>query len=175
MAGSLIKIDEEIVTSAVASVTLGGADWDSSYDVYMVKFNQLETDSSSANTIAVRFLASSSPDTSSNYDYAYKTLKDYASFSNDSNTNLDRFYLSTIYTANFSQDNGILYLFNFNNSSEYSFCTVETTQRNSRPGLSGSQGGAVLTVAQATNGIQIFMNATGNIDNGTFTLYGLKK
>ena len=175
MAGLLIKIDEEIVTSAVASVTLGGADWDSSYDVYMVKFNQLETDSSSANTIAVRFLASSSPDTSSNYDYAYKTLKDYASFSNDSNTNLDRFYLSTIYTANFSQDNGILYLFNFNNSSEYSFCTVETTQRNSRPGLSGSQGGAVLTVAQATNGIQIFMNATGNIDNGTFTLYGLKK
>jgi len=175
MAGSLIKIDEEIVTSAVASVTLGGANWDSSYDVYMVKFNQLETDSSSANTIAVRFLASSSPDTSSNYDYAYKTLKDYASFSNDSNTNLDRFYLSTIYTANFSQDNGILYLFNFNNSSEYSFCTVETTQRNSRPGLSGSQGGAVLTVAQATNGIQIFMNATGNIDNGTFTLYGLKK
>jgi len=36
MAGSLIKIDEEIVTSAVASVTLGGTDWDSSYDVYMV-------------------------------------------------------------------------------------------------------------------------------------------
>ena len=29
MAGSLIKIDEEIVTSAVASVTLGGANWDS--------------------------------------------------------------------------------------------------------------------------------------------------
>jgi len=36
MAGSLVKIDEEIVTSPVASVTLGGADWDSSYDVYMV-------------------------------------------------------------------------------------------------------------------------------------------
>ena len=39
MAGSLIKIDEEIVTSAVASVELGGANWDSSYDVYMVKTN----------------------------------------------------------------------------------------------------------------------------------------
>ena len=34
MAGSLIKIDEEIVSSAVSSVTLGGTDWDSSYDVY---------------------------------------------------------------------------------------------------------------------------------------------
>ena len=175
MAGSLIKIDEEIVSGAVASVTLGGSDWDSSYDVYMVKYKQLETDSSSANTIAVRFLASSSADTSSNYDYAYKTLKSYAASSNDSSTNLDRFYLSTIYTANFSQDNGILYLFNFNNSSEYSFCTIESTSRNSRPGLGGSQGGAVLTVAQATNGIQFFMNTTGNIDNGVFTLYGLNK
>ena len=35
MAGSLIKIDEEIVSSAVASVTLTGID--STYDVYMVK------------------------------------------------------------------------------------------------------------------------------------------
>jgi hypothetical protein len=36
MAGSLIKIDEEIVTSAVASVSLLGID--STYDVYMVKY-----------------------------------------------------------------------------------------------------------------------------------------
>ena len=34
MAGSLIKIDEEIVSSAVASVTLTGID--STYDVYQV-------------------------------------------------------------------------------------------------------------------------------------------
>ena len=37
--GSLIKIDEEIVTSAVASVTLTGID--STYDVYMVRFNNV--------------------------------------------------------------------------------------------------------------------------------------
>ena len=42
MAGSLIKIDEEIVSSAVASVTLGGSNWDSSYDVYMVQFSNLK-------------------------------------------------------------------------------------------------------------------------------------
>ena len=36
MAGSLIKIDEEIVTSAVASVTLTGID--STYDSYVFKF-----------------------------------------------------------------------------------------------------------------------------------------
>ena len=39
MAGSLIKIDEEIVSSAVASVTLTGID--STYDVYMVVLNNV--------------------------------------------------------------------------------------------------------------------------------------
>jgi len=39
MAGSLIKIDEEIVSSAVASVTLTGID--STYDVYVVKLNNV--------------------------------------------------------------------------------------------------------------------------------------
>ena len=39
MAGSLVKIDEEIVSSAVASVTLTGID--STYDVYMVRVSNL--------------------------------------------------------------------------------------------------------------------------------------
>ena len=175
MSGSLVKIDEEIVSGAVSSVTLGGSDWDSSFDVYVVRYSQVETDSSSANSIAVRFLASSSADTSSNYDYAYITLKSYSSPTADSNTNGDRFFVQTINTANSTQDNGIIYLFNFNSASEYSYCTVENTARNTRPGLAGNQGGAILTVNQATNGIQFFMNATGNIDNGIFALYGYKK
>ena len=55
MAGSLIKIDEEIVTSAVASVTLTGID--STYDVYMVKYNKLEV-SNDANFLVGRFTSS---------------------------------------------------------------------------------------------------------------------
>ena len=47
MAGSLIKIDEEIVSSAVASVTLTGID--STYDVYMVKMNNVSVGTVNAN------------------------------------------------------------------------------------------------------------------------------
>ena len=43
MAGSLRKIDEEIVSSAVASVTLTGID--STYDVYKVVINNLQSGS----------------------------------------------------------------------------------------------------------------------------------
>ena len=47
MAGSLIKIDEEIVSSAVASVTLTGID--STYDVYMVRLNNVQPETDAQN------------------------------------------------------------------------------------------------------------------------------
>ena len=61
MAGSLIKIDEEIVSSAVASVELGGSNWDSSYDVYMVQFSNLKPTTDNVLN-RVRILVSSSAD-----------------------------------------------------------------------------------------------------------------
>ena len=74
MAGSLIKIDEEIVTSAVASVTLGGANWDSSYDVYMVQYLNVVpvTDNQE---VRMRFTEGGTPNTTANYDYAYKIIE----------------------------------------------------------------------------------------------------
>ena len=174
MAGSLIKIDEEIVTSAVASVTLTGID--STYDVYMVKANNVipVTD---ATFLYSRFTVSGSPDSSSNYDKATKKLRTDTTFSNISSTNQDHLRISSagIGTGTSETDNIILYLFNFNNSSEYSFVTIEESMLSNTAGLRGDMGGGVLTVAQACDGIQFFMSS-GNIDTGSsFTLYGLKK
>jgi hypothetical protein len=175
MAGSLVKIDEVIVSSGVSSVELGGSNWDSSYDVYVVQVNQAETDKSSDNPLYIRFLASSSADTSANYDYATKRLKTNASFDNDSNTNQTAINHSMgIDNATGNQINGTFYLFNFNESSEYSFMTTEMSIINSNDILAGAHGGATLTVAQATNGIQFFFNSD-NFDNGRFVLYGLNK
>ena len=174
MSGSLIKIDEELVTSAVASVELGGTDWDSSYDVYMVKYDNVipTTDTQVFN---FRFLVSGSADTSANYDYAGKILESTNPFTNFSNTNQTSLRGVTYGNQTGEAGNGVLYLFNFNNASEYSFCTLEEVARASNTAVAGLQGGGVLTVSQATNGIQFFM-ASGNIDTGAkFTLYGLKK
>jgi hypothetical protein len=172
MASSLIKIDEEIVTSAVASVTLTGID--STYDVYMVKINKLECDTNNRD-VWLRFTTSGTADTSSNYDNANKELRADSAFSNRSGTNLSVIQIGgNIGDQTGEQFNAVLYLFNFNNASEYSFCTFETSHLDSGPNHRGRQGGGVLTVAQATDGINVLM-AGGNIDNGTFTLYGLAK
>ena len=171
MAGSLIKIDEEIVSSAVASVTLTGID--STYDVYMVRHNNVLSDTDSA-LVSVRFTVSGTPDTSANYDRAFKVFQTSTTFADASSTNQTSLLLDRLGTAGNEQHNGIFYCFNFNNASEYSFITLETTERIQTGELRGLQGGTVLTVAQATDGIHFFLDS-GNYTSGTFTLYGLKK
>ena len=173
MAGSLIKIDEEIVTSAVASVTLGGSDWDSSYDVYMVQVVNVATDTD-AQGVRFRFTVSGSADTSSNYDRAFKNLRADSAFSNVAYTNQTELDLGNAGTGTQELVNATQYLFNFNNPSEYSFTTVEASNRNQDSHLRGFQGGGLLTVAQATDGVQYFMQS-GNIASGKFRLFGLKK
>jgi len=175
MAGSLIKIQEEIVTSAVASVTLGGSDWDSSYDVYMVKYFNLVPDVD-FRYAGMRFTESGTPNSTANYDRAMKSLYADSAFANGSNTNETQMYASTQYmgTGTGESLNGVLYIFNANNSSEYTFATTEVSQYTYAPSLRGQQGGFVFTVASAVDGINFFTNAD-NFASGTFTLYGLAK
>ena len=171
MAGSLVLIEETTVSSAVSSVTLGGANWDSSYNVYKVIVENLVA--SASNTIDIQFLVSGTADTSANYDYVAKNLWSGGTYANNSGANANDIpFGNTINTGTNKQANAILYLFNFNNASEYSFITFEETSAN--PDLVGRQGGGVLTVAQATNGVLI-KAGTDNINSGSFVLYGLKK
>ena len=171
MAGSLIKIDEEIVTSAVASVTLTGID--STYDVYMFVTNNVHSANDGVN-VFLRFTVSGTEDSSANYDYAMKNIRADTTFGNESVTNDNEINLDVVGNGTGEAFNCVSYLFNFNNPSEYSFMTLEGVNMNGTPVSKGRQGGGVLTVAQATDGVKLFMTS-GNIDSGTFTLYGLKK
>ena len=172
MAGSLIKIAETTVSSALASVTLTGID--STYDVYMVRTNNVTFDTDNVD-FAVRVTTGGTPQTDANYDRATKLLRTSASFLNISSTNQTNFEIEggAGNGAN-EQSNNIFYCFNFNNASEYSFCTVETSQRNLNGDLGGQQGGFVKTTAEANDGLHFYVSS-GNMDTGTFTLYGLKK
>ena len=81
MAGSLIKIDEEIVTSAVLTVDLGGIKWDSSYDVYMVRFINVIPTTDSTILYARVLKSDNTADSTANYDRAIKILRTDAAFS----------------------------------------------------------------------------------------------
>ena len=174
MAGSLIKITETTVSSAVASVTLTGID--STYDVYMIRINNVipETD---GNDFKLRVTESGTPNTTANYDYAYKRLRADTTFSNNGSQNNNELDLSTsIGNDTGEQGSAIVYIFNANSSSEYTFFTVEQIQLGTTALLIGSQGSGVFTSDSQVDGVQIFcQSGTTNFTSGIFTLYGLKK
>lgn len=183
MSGSLIKIDEFTVSTAVGSVTLGGgsngssglnASIDSTYDVYMVEMTncRIATD---ARTWRIRFTASGTANATANYDRALLVLRTDTTYTEQSSTNQTYFETEQGGTGTSEYMNANIYLYNFNNASEYSFLSYEGTSRNSAGVLGGKQGGGVLTVNELNDGVN-FITSGGNINTGSkFTLYGLKK
>ena len=165
MAGKLVQVATETVTSAVAQVDLVGINSD---DVYVVYASGITT--ASSGQLYKRVLVSSSPDTTSNYDRANLIIRADTTFNKLRNENIDHW--ETQITGFNSSNNGlnfVYYLYNFNNSSEYSFITFEGVNYGGTLS-SGGTGGAVHTVAQSCNGIR-FYHSVGNISSGTFTLY----
>jgi hypothetical protein len=162
----LVQVDTETVSAPVSSVTLTGIDSD---DVYMVTVNNVTGATDGAFT-KTRFTVSGTADSSSNYDYSAKEFNATTSFPNVSATNQNNFSFAGTGNSTSETTQINFYLFNFNNGSEYSFVTYEETTVDNNATLKGRQGGAVLTVAQACDGIQFFMSS-GNIASGTFTLY----
>ena len=174
MAGSLIKIDEEIVTSAVASVTLTGID--STYDVYQLLIKNVIPETDNLGDLKLRVTESGTPNSTANYDWAYKVLWNNGAFFNQQNTNQGELDLSGVLgTGTGESQMANIYIFNAPNSSEYTFFTVEQMNYDKTPDFTGFNGGGVFTSASTVNGVNIFIANSCNIASGKFSLYGLKK
>ena len=165
---SLLQVSTTTVSSAVAYVDVIGTTTD---DVYTLVFDNVQP-ASDATQLICRVLVSSSPDTTSNYDRAWKSFSATGSNSALYGANESFTYISAGQTGTATQENnsGVLQLFNFNNASEPSFVNVRGIGRNYNGTLVGILGGWVNTVTQSCNGLRIFF-ASGNIASGTFTLY----
>lgn len=170
MSGSLIKIDQEIITSATSSTYLQGID--STYEVYVVTVNNLKVTTDNT-TCRIRVGSSGSADTTTNYDWNAKTL--YAStFINQYNIDESGWYgLNNMDAQNGANTNATLYLFNWQKSDEWSFITIEASALLHNGSIYSHQGSAVHTVDQSNSEIHFVMDSS-TIASAEFTLYGLK-
>ncbi len=175
MAGNLVQVNTATITSDTADVKLDGINTD---DVYVVFASGVTI---SVNTAYLQLRVTkdvsgtTTTQTTSNYDYAAETLKSNTSFGTYANTNQTRKYVVAAQPISNDttgeNENFIFYLYNFNNSSEYSFVTCEEMIINStNTALMGDMGGFVYTVAEAHNGFSISGDSC-SISGGTFTLY----
>jgi len=173
MAGSLKLLQKEVVTSPVSSVDLGGVNWSTNYDNYLVIVNEAypQTD---ATQFRMRFLRLGLADTTSSYDYAYEQLKADSANASITANNISYTIFQTPGTGGYESSNLRLNLFNMNDSSYYSFATVENFGRPYVATFRGLQGSFVLKRTIEHNGVHFYYNG-GNINSGTFLLYGYKK
>ena len=151
MSGSLVLLDS-VTASSSATVTLGTTNWDNSYNVYMVQINNVTPATDDVRLyMRCNKASDNSIDTTSNYDYAEKTLKTYNAFENTGSQNADAWILmkQQVGTGTSETANGTIYLYDFNNANEYAFFTMEMVCVDDSQYLHGAQGGGVLSVNQA--------------------------
>ena len=166
MAGSLVQVASETVTSDVSQVDLIGTTTD---DVYMVSITGM-TCTNGSQTMNYRVLVSSSPDETANYDRAHIDFRLDTGFSdrNASNETSSRIFPSPEIADLGS--NAIMYLYNYNLSTQSSILQLTSANRHNSNTSNSEIGGFAHTVSQSCNGIRFFMSS-GSISTGTFTLY----
>jgi hypothetical protein len=180
MPGALIKLDEAIISSTVSSVMLGGAQWDSSYNIYKLLIsNVISSETISGRLILTKDVSGTqTPVTTAEYDYAgYGVRNDSYAFADLSEEN----HAYWNYIASWSTDGSVagqqgnaeVFLYNMNESSRFSMMTAQTTTKWDSGNLGATLGGS-LNVTEAHNGVKWYPSA-GTISKGTFSLYGLRK
>lgn len=170
MAGRLTHVQTTEVTSAVAQVDLIGTTTD---HVYMVTFADVQPVNNTVQLIS-RVLVGSSPRTSSSYDRAWSTFSS-SSIGNQYGANETFTYVSGVQTGNATSENnqGCLYLHDFNNASAYSMVSVYGVSESHSQSVGGLRGGWIYKVNEACNGIRLYFSG-GNIAKGRFSLYRIE-
>ena len=164
--GSLELIEEQTfsATTTIDFTAIKG----NVYDVMVAQLNDVQTNGGSDN-IDMRFYESGVLETASVYQYALQYGYP-STFGETKSTGADRMVIAP--NQNSENTNGYIYFYNLNNSSKYSFYTVQTTN------LSGGNfffyfGGGVLPQASSVDGIRFFSD-TYNLEGG-ISLFGVKE
>ena len=133
-------------------------------DPYFVTLFNMQTQNNNE-TLDFRVTKSGSPDTTSNYDRAMKYITTAHSFGNRNEENSDHFQLIENLLNDSGGGQGFLYLYNFNNSSEYSYWTLSVISAVSNQ-RAAQVGGGIHTVDSASDGVQVFGSSSGTFVSG---------
>ena len=169
--GKLVQVNHHLVTTGneTQNITLTGIDTD---DVYMFVGDNV-TVGATGGILDIQPTVSGTADTDSNINVAWIDLNSTAAFQKFGNAGQNIWRVTdgmgvSPYACNF-----IMYLYNFNSSSEYSFITMEVSSHNTTR-LRGYQQGGVKTETTSFDGVYVTTNQAtgGGFQAGSqFTLY----
>jgi len=174
--GSLELIEEQTVSGTPSSIDFINLA-NNPYDVYFMTVNSF----SSATDYGALSLRVSTDNGSSFKTTGYQ----YANQYNNAGSNGEQRSTSYSSITNMTPPNSgaspfasncYAYLYNFLDSTKYSFATFQSTAYISAvPEYEGYFGGGVYPVAETHNAIRLFPQNSSNVDQGTIKLYGVKQ
>jgi|TARA_E500000318_G_C3537816_1_gene203395 hypothetical protein len=167
MAGSLVQINKATTDGSSQSVQVTGINSD---DVYLVTYKGIQ--SASHDRLRIRVTKSGSDDNTSEYDNGRKGLPANGTFQNNNDVDDGKILLGTMDDLAGTGAQGLIYCYNFNSSSEFSYVYFDTSMYASTPQLFGEFGGGVQKVASASDGLALQTNSSNNlVAGGVVTLY----
>jgi len=171
--GQLVQVATTTVSSAVSDVQMLGIDTD---DVYMLTGTNITIATNTA-YLQTRVIKAGTTQSANSYKVASINMRANTSFQNYSNSGTPRTEMYWSGAQPISNDVSgetnacLMYLYNFNSSSEYSYVIAnDLTIESGATALNGNNGVFAYAVAEAHNGISISGYAT-TITGGTFCLY----
>lgn len=167
MAGNMVQVDTETITTNVSEVILTGINTD---EIYFCTFNNVSA-SNDNQGIQIRVGKSGVLQSDSNYRYQYLNLRTDTTYSETRGTNAG-VAVGNSGTNTGETGQGIVYLYNFNSSNEFSSYSIATSFLNASPHNTGAMGGIQHAVNSASDSIGFTANS-GDLASGTFTLYKL--
>jgi hypothetical protein len=157
----LVQVNKTVSDGSATTLKVTGIDSD---NVYLLVLRLIQTQNNNE-TINMRVTKSGTADTTSNYDRAYKIFSSTSSFSNGVFVNgTGSRIMENVDDAN-GGGQSLFYLYNFNSSSQFSYFTNENVSTVSNQSA-GVAGGAVHTVASASDGIEVYGSSTGTFISG---------
>lgn len=164
---SLIQVNRVTLSSQATTMDITGIDTD---DVYLLTINNIKAQNGNAR-LELRVLESGTPNSTANYDKADKFISSSGTSNNSATNQTTMNIFANQPTSNYTC--AIVYIYNANNSSEFTYFSFEQTGWDNGNIVGGRQGGGVFTSASQVNGVRIlFGNVTSDILSGaTMTLY----
>ena len=180
MAGALELIQEITLTdvNGTTSVSLGGSSWDTNYDVYMVSVSNAGVNTNGGHPYLRILDSSNAAVDSANYDWARTIFQSNAAIATGALQDQTFDYLTNHGMDNVAGEtfNTIMWLYQFNNSSEYSYYSTQTTNiQASNSYFQAFRGGGVLTENAQHRGLHFYLSSGKWREGGNWKLYGLKK
>ena len=172
-ANKLELIESVEVTSSTQTVTLGGANWNNSYDSYMVILDGVTNDS--ADEIQMHLLDSSNAEVTGSTDYSYSFQRSTQSLAETTvkNTNTDDIQIGNTGVLTGCMFAAEMLLQDFNDATKVSTGHMDCVFQDQSARVNTETGGFFMTAAALNKGLLFRIKGNNNFLTGRFTIYGI--